>query len=418
MGAQRIVFHLDVNSAYLSWTAAHRLQMGFTTDLRDIPCVIGGDELSRHGIVLAKSMSAKKYGIQTGNPLRMALEQCPELTIIPPDYALYQKASRAMVAILREYSPHVQQFSVDECFLEYTDMEHLFGSYMEAAFTIKERVKKELGFTLNIGISDNKLLAKMASDFQKPDKIHTLFPDEIQRKMWPLPVSDLFMVGRQTTKKLNSLGIHTIGELARTSPTTLTTHFKSFGLMIYQYANGIDSSAVRTSNFEVIKGIGNSTTVPFDVLTADDAYLVLLSLCESVGMRLRHGNFCAGLVGVSIVTNEFSGASHQRKMDVATDSTTYIYSICKALFNELWDGAPIRKLGVRVTDLQDNTYFQSSFLVQFDFVRQKQLDDCMDSIRLKYGKRTIQRASFIHSGLSPITGGIGEEGYPVMTSIL
>lgn len=418
MDAQRIIFHLDVNSAYLSWTAAYRLQQGFTVDLREIPCVIGGDELSRHGIVLAKSMSAKKYGIQTGNPLRLALEQCPNLTIVPPDYSLYQKASKAMVAILREYSPHVQQFSVDECFLDYTDMEHLFGSPLEAAYSIKERIKKELGFTINIGISTNKLLAKMASDFQKPDRIHTLFPHEIQRKMWPLPVGDLFMVGRQTSKKLHQLGIHTIGDLARTAPETLTYHFKSFGLMLYQYANGIDSAVVRKSNFEVIKGIGNSTTVPFDVLTADDAYLVLLSLCESVGMRLRHSNFCTGLVGISIVSNEFNACSHQRKIDVATDSTTYIYTICKELFDELWEHYPIRKLGVRVTDLQDNTYFQSSFLVQFDFIRQKQLDDCMDSIRIKYGKRTIQRASFIHSGMSPITGGIGEEGYPVMTSIL
>jgi len=418
MDTQRIIFHLDVNSAYLSWTATHRLQQGYTVDLRDIPCVIGGDELSRHGIVLAKSMAAKKCGIQTGNPLRLALEQCPELTIIPPDYTLYQKASKAMIAILKEYSPHVQQFSVDECFLDYTDMEHLFGSHLEAAFAIKERIKNELGFTINIGISTNKLLAKMASDFQKPDRIHTLFPDEIQRKMWPLPVSDLFMVGRQTSKKLHSLGIHTIGQLARTAPSILTTHFKSFGLMIYQYANGIDSATVKTSNFEVVKGMGNSTTVHFDVLTADDAYLVLLSLCESIGMRLRHASFCAGLIGISIITNEFSGASHQRKMDVATDSTTYLFSICKELFDELWDGSPIRKLGVRTTDLQENTYFQSSFLVQFDFIRQKQLDACVDSLRLKYGKKTIQRASFIHSGLSPITGGIGEEGYPVMTSIL
>lgn len=414
----RIIFHLDVNSAYLSWTAAYRLQQGHTLDLRTIPSVIGGDELSRHGIVLAKSMSAKHYGIKTGNPLRTALEQCPHLTIVPPDYHLYSKASKAMVSILREYSPHVQQFSVDECFLDYTSMDSLFGSPLEAAKAISDRVRTELGFTINIGISTNKILAKMASDFQKPNGIHTLYHDEIATKMWPLPVGDLFMVGRKTEQKLKRLGIQTIGDLANTNTKTLTTHLKSFGLMIYQYANGIDSSLVRTTNFEVIKGIGNSTTVRFNVTDKEDAYLVLLSLCESVGMRLRHGEFCTGLLAVSIVTCEFVHSSHQRKIDVATDSTTYIYEIMKQLFDHLWDGTPIRKLGVRVTDLQANTYFQQSLLVNFDFDRQKKLDDCVDSLRSKYGRGTIQRASFLHSGLSPITGGIGEEGYPVMTSIL
>lgn len=418
MEESRIIFHLDVNSAYLSWTAAYRLQQGYELDIRTIPAVIGGDELSRHGIVLAKSMPAKKYGIVTGNPLRTALEQCPHLLIIPPDYHLYQKASRAMVAILREYSPFVQQFSVDECFLDYTYMEDLFGSPIEAANAIRERVHFELGFTINVGISTNKLLAKMASDFTKPNRVHTLFTNEIQDKMWPLPVSDLFMVGRQTTKKLHSLGILTIGDLANTNPKVLITHFNSFGLMIHQYANGIDSATVKTSNFEVVKGMGNSTTVRYDVTDKEDAYLVLLSLCESIGMRLRHSYFCAGLVAITIVTNTFSHSSHQRKIDVATDSTTYIYEITKELFNHLWDGTPIRKLGVRVTDLQANTYFQQSLLVQFDFNKQKKIDTCIDEIRLKYGKKTIQRASFLHSGLSPITGGIGEEGYPVMTSIL
>jgi len=213
MEQPRIIFHLDVNSAYLSWTAAYRLQQGHTLDLRTIPSVIGGDELSRHGIVLAKSMSAKKYGIKTGNPLRTALQQCPHLTIIPPDYHLYSKASKAIVSILREYSPHVQQFSVDECFLDYTSMNNLFSSPLEAAKTISNRVRIELGFTINIGISTNKLLAKMASDFQKPNGIHTLFYDEIASKMWPLPVGDLFMVGRKTQAKLHALGILTIGDL-------------------------------------------------------------------------------------------------------------------------------------------------------------------------------------------------------------
>lgn len=413
-----VIFHIDVNSAYLSWTAAKQLHDGATVDLRDIPSVIGGDELSRHGIVLAKSIPAKAYGIKTGNPLRMAKQQCPSLTIVPPDYYLFQKASKAMVTLFKEYSPKVQQFSVDECFLDYSNMSHLFGSPLEAAYEIKDRVMRELGFTVNVGISTNKLLAKMASEFEKPNRVHTLYPEEVKSKMWPLPVGELFMCGRKTTAKLNQMGIRTIGDLATAPLNELEYHLKSFGLMMHAYANGIDTSDVRKSNFEVVKGIGNSTTVSFDVTDKKDAYLVLLSLCESVGMRLRQGQFCAGLAAVSIVTKEFQGASHQRKMDVATDSTSYLFAIAKELFDDLWDGTPIRKLGVRVSELQANTYFQMSLFTDFDFIKHKQIDDFVDVIRKKYGKKSIQRASFIHSGLSPITGGIGEDGYPIMTSIL
>lgn len=324
-----------------------------------------------------------------------------------------------MVGILREYSPKIQQFSVDECFMDYTHMDNLFGDPIEAANAIRNRIREELGFTINVGISTNKLLAKMASDFQKPDRVHTLWPHEIKEKMWPLPVGDLFMVGRQTNKKLQSLGVRTIGDLAKTPLDILTTHFKSFGIMIHQFANGIDAATVKSSNFEVVKGMGNSTTVRFDVTRKEEAYLVLLSLCESVGMRLRHGHYCCGLVAVSIVTNEFGYMSHQRKLSVATDSTSYIHGITKELFDKLWDHkTPIRKLGVRVTDLQDNTYFQQSLLVNFDFEKQKKIDTFVDELRTRYGKGSIQRASFIHSGLSPVTGGIGEEGYPLMTSIL
>lgn len=413
-----VIFHIDVNSAYLSWIAARQMHDGATVDLRDIPSVIGGDELSRHGIVLAKSMSAKAYGIKTGNPLRMARQQCPNLTVVPPDYRLFHKASKAMVTLLKEYSPKIQQFSVDECFLDYTNATHLFGPPIEAAHTIGNRIKNELGFTVNIGISNNKLLAKMASDFQKPNGVHTLFPSEIQSKMWGLPVGELFMCGHKTTAKLNRLGILTIGQLAQASPLLLENHLKSFGLLLHAYANGRDSSEVRKSNFEVVKGIGNSTTVPFNVTDRKDARLVLLSLCESIGLRLRHGGYCAGLAAVSIVNTEFGHHSHQRKLDVATDATSYLYVIVMELFDALWDGAPIRKLGVRVSELQDNTYYQQSLFTSFDFDRHKQLDRCMDDLRNKYGKTIVQRAAFLHSGLPPVTGGIGEEGYPMMTSLL
>lgn len=418
MSKERIIFHIDVNSAYLSWSAAHRLQQGETLDLRTVPSVVGGSEASRHGIVLAKSTPAKAYKIQTGEPLRDAYRKCPDLICIPPDYNLYMKASRAMQELISEYSPSIQQFSIDECFLDYTYMTDLLGDSIEIAHVIKNRIKNELGFTVNIGISSNKLLAKMASDFRKPDNVHTLYTHQLKEKMWPLPVSDLFMVGRQTQKKLRNLGISTIGDLANADKEMLYAHLKSHGLMIWQFANGIDTSTVRKEAYEVIKGIGNSTTVRFDVEDAQTAYQVLLSLTEMVTLRLRSAKFQASLISISITTHEFSYASHQRKLYTSTDSTTYIFEIVKQLFDELWTGVPIRKLGVRVSDLKTHEFSQMILFERFDFKKHDAIDRSIDAIRSKYGNNAIQRACLLHSGIKPMTGGIGEDDYPMMTSLL
>jgi DNA polymerase-4 len=415
---KKIIFHIDVNSAYLSWSAAHFLQKGHPTDLRKIPSIVGGNENSRHGIVLAKSIPAKKYNIKTGESLRSAFNKCPKLISVLPDYNLYMKTSSSMLKIINEYSPTIQRFSIDECFIDYTNMEKHFGEPVDAAFKIKERIKEELGFTVNIGISNNKILAKMASDFKKPDNIHTLYPDEIQYKMWHLPVSDLFMVGSKTKSKLNNLGINTIGELAGCSNNMLYSHFKSHGLLIKNYANGIDNSVVRKSNHPLIKGMGNSTTIRFDVEDKETAYKVILSLTENVCMRLRSANLSTKLICIYITTNNFHHHSHQRKIDITTDSTNYIYNIAKELFNELWNGYPIRKLGVRVSELVCNDYTQLSLFNSDVSEKYKAIDKSIDNIRSKYGNDAIYRASFLHSGISPITGGIGEENYPVMTSIL
>lgn len=287
-----LIFHIDVNSAYLSWEAAYRLQQGEKLDIRTIPSVIGGDESSRHGIVLAKSISAKKYNIKTGESLYEARRKCHELAVFPPRYWLYMQCSSAMHEILEEYTPIIQKFSVDESFLDFSNMENLYPDYMKLAETIKERIKRELGFTVNIGISNNKLLAKVASDLKKPDKIHTLFPDEIEKKMWPLSVEDLYMVGRATVPKLHKLNINTIGDLASYDVDILKNILKSHGELIWNYANGIDNSKVRKSNYIEMKGIGNSTTISFDVEDRETAHKVLLSLCETVGMRLRDSGNC------------------------------------------------------------------------------------------------------------------------------
>ncbi len=413
----RIIFHIDVNSAYLSWEAAYRLQHGASLDLRSIPSVVGGDISKRHGIILAKSIPAKKYGIKTGEPLLTALQKCPSLEVIPPNYSLYLQCSMGMVDILKDYSPKIEQYSIDECFMDYTHMNKLFGSPAEAANHLRARIKKELGFTVNIGISSNKLLAKMASDFKKPDRVHTLFTHEIQEKMWPLTVSDLFMVGRATTTKLHHLGIHTIGELANTSLDLLHAHFKSHGTLIYHYANGKDHSQVKPT-LPKAKGIGNSTTISFDVEDGSTAKLILLSLTETVAMRLREAKMMTRLISVSIKSSEFVSYSHQKVLAEPTDITKDIYDTICELFDEAWKHEKIRHLGVRVSSLSSNTNLQLSL---FHYKRQKKytaLDRSIDKIRKKYGKKSIIRASFIHSGLKPLNGGVPEENYPMMSSIL
>lgn len=417
MDKRRIIFHIDVNSAYLSWESVYRLQHGAAVDLRDIPSAVGGDEASRHGIILAKSGPAKKYKIHTGESLFAAKQKCPNLVIVPPHYDLYMQCSAALIRLLEEYSPDIQIFSIDECFMDYTNTEKLLGEPLALAYKIKERIKEELGFSVNIGISSNKLLAKMGGDLEKPDKIHTLFPDEIAQKMWPLPVSELYMVGKATAPKLYKMGIYTIRDLATADPELLKYKLKSYGQMIRNFANGIEESSISTGGHVDVKGIGNSTTISFDVEDAKTAHMVLLSLVETVAMRLRHSKFCAQLVSVSIKTNEFVSCSHQQKIYIPTDSTMKIYDIACQLFDEIWNGEKIRHLGVRVSELCTNEFIQLS-LLEKDCQKQRQIDITIDQIRMKYGSKAIIRSAFLHSRLSPISGGVIEEGYQMMSSIL
>jgi len=378
---------------------------------------VGGDQESRHGIVLAKSLPAKQYNIQTGESLYAVRQRCPQLVVVPPRYDLYVQCSAALIRLLEEYSPRIQIFSIDECFLDFTNMEGLFGDPVEAAHNIKERIKKELGFTVNIGISNNKLLAKMGSDLQKPDKVHTLFPEEIPEKMWPLPVSKLYMVGRATAPKLHQMGIYTIRDLAKTDPELLKHKFKSFGRLMWNFANGIEDSPIRAGDLINVKGIGNSTTIAFDVEDRRTAHMILLSLTETVATRLRNAKFCAGLVSVSIKTNEFFSYSHQRKLYTPTDCTMTIYKAACKLFDEAWQGQKIRHLGVRVSELCGNDFIQLSMLDK-ENENKKILDGVIDNIRIKYGSRSIIRSCFLNSGLKPLTGGVMEEDYQMMTSIL
>ncbi len=408
---EHIIFHIDVNSAFLSWTAISLLEQGESEDLREIPSIIGGDKEKRHGIVLAKSTKAKAYGIQTGEPIVNAFKKCPILVMAPPDHKMYQERSRALMEFLSSICPDIEQVSVDECYMNYTPIARRYESPLAAAHIIKDRIQEKFGFTVNIGISDRKVLAKMASDFKKPNLVHTLYSYEIEEKMWPLPVEDLFMCGHSSVEALRKLEILTIGDLAKTNPDILLSHLKSHGKTLWNFANGMDASTVETFQ-EKAKGIGNSTTVSHDIEDAEEAYKVLMSLAESVGSRLRRAKQLAGSVTCEIKYNTFQSVSHQTTLTTPTDSTTLIYETARILFDELWNGTPIRLLGIRTSKLSDVT--EPIQLSIFDMLsekntvdadtdtvkalrRQKQekLDKALDSIKNKYGKDSIIRGSLL-----------------------
>ncbi len=402
---ERTIFHIDVNSAFLSWEAVWRLKNGDTQDLRDIPSAIAGDTNSRRGIILAKSTPAKRFGIITGEPVGIALQKCPQLVCVPPNFPLYSQSSQMLFALLSHYSDRLEEYSIDECFLEYTGMEEIFGTPLEAAHEIKERIKKELGFTVNIGISSNKLLAKMAGELEKPDKIHTLYPLEIPKKLWPLPVGELFMVGRRTAPRLKKMGIRTIGDLANFSTSLLQSEFKSFGLLLHAYANGIENSPVASSDtVREVKSIGNSTTIPFDITDCETAYKILLALSETVSMRLRCSKLCAGEIAVAIKSSDFKVYSHQRKLMNSIDCTNALYQNAKEIFDEAWKGEPLRLLGIRAGQLCSDSCVQLSILDE-DWSKQKKADEAMDEIRLKYGKEAVTRSTFAGSNLKAYDGG-------------
>ena len=332
---ERVIFHVDANSAFLSWTAVYRLKvLGETLDLREVPSVIAGDRDSRQGIILAKSIPAKKYGIQTGEPLFQALEKCPSLVVAPPDYSLYVEASRHFIALLREFSPVVEQYSIDEAWVDMTGTERLFGSPRLAAEKMRERVYKELGFTINVGISSNKILAKMAGDFEKPNKVHTLFPEEIQSKMWVLPVRDLFLVGAKTEQKLHKMGIYTIGDLANADIRVLRRRLGKHGETVWHFANGRNADAVMPVPAEN-KGYGNSVTTPKDVTDHETAHQVLLSLCETVASRMRQDGQCGRCLSVHLRTKEFINFSHQAVLSGATNVTQELFQAACRVFDKL-----------------------------------------------------------------------------------
>ena len=408
----KVIFHVDVNSAFLSWSAVYRvLVLGETFDLREVPSAVAGEKENRHGVILAKSAPARKFGIKTGEPIFQAQKKCPQLLLIPPDYALYVEASRHFVRLLREVAPVVEQYSIDEAWVDMSGTEGLYGTPVAAAEMLRQRIYDELGFTVNIGISTNKLLAKMAGYFEKPNKVHTLYPWEIEKKLWPLPVRELFMVGPATEKKLHLLGIDTIGQLAHTDPQLLLQKLHKPGVALWHSANGRYSDALLDQP-EENKGYGNSTTLPTDLTEHTAAHRILLSLCETVGMRMRQDKKSARCVTVSLRSREFVDISHQATIPNATDSTEELFRIACRVFDEAWDGkTPLRQLGVQASRLEERGMRQYDL---FDVVsaeqyeRKAKLDNTIDDLREKYGEGIIRRARFVGSE-TVLAGGLSKE---------
>ena len=388
----KIIFHIDVNNAFLSWTAVYLLRNGYQEDIRLIPSVIGGDETKRHGIVLAKSEISKKYGIKTAETLYSARNKCKKLQVFPPNYKFYKEMSDNLYKYFLEYTPDVERFSIDECFLDLTNTNYLYDDIVVLAYKMKNEIKEKFGFTVNIGIGNNKLCAKMAGDFSKPDKVHTLFSNEIESKMWPLPVDDLLFIGKHSAKVLHELNINTIGELAKTSSAFLYKYFKNNAKFMIDYANGIDDSKV-ISKVGRNKSISFSETFSYD--TNDISFLKkkIMMMCEKIGLTLRNKKMYAGCIAITLKTGDFKNYSHQKKIINQTNNTMELYKEALDILTNVITNKEIRNIGVRVTELTNHKNNQISLFSNNSYQDDK-IQNIVDDINSKYKELLVMPAIF------------------------
>jgi DNA polymerase IV len=388
---EKIIIHIDVNNAFLAWSAVELLKTNYH-DIRLKDAVIGGSKESRRGIVLAKSISAKSKGIKTGERIYNAISKIPNLEIYPPDFELYSKRSHELFSLLSKYTPDIEVFSIDECFIDYTKVKNLYGDVLEFAKKISKEIYDTFGYTVNIGIGNNKLCAKMASDFSKPNKIHTLYKEEVESKLWNLEVDQLLWIGKKSAVKLHELEIHTIKDLATANYETLYKYFKNQTTRMIENANGIDESVVISEKWTP-KGISNSTTFEKDLDNINDVIIVLKRLCENVAISLREQDKYACVISVNIKDSYFNSNSHQKKLKNATNITKEICEVASMLLKELWTGEPIRLVGIRLDQLTTNSNHQLSI---FDRVEERQkdtkLDNTLDSLKHKFGDNIINPA--------------------------
>lgn len=391
---ERLIFHIDVNNAFLSWTAVDLLKKGYSIDIRTIPSVIGGDEDARRGIVTAKSPVAKKMGVVSAEPLYMARRKCPNLKVFKGDYELYHRESNKLYKYFCTLTDRVERFSIDECFLDMSGTNFLYPDPIKLAYQIKDEIYNKFGYTVNIGIANNKLCAKMASDFEKPNKVHTLFNYEIEKKMWPLPVEDLFMVGKSSSKVLREMGISTIGALAHTDLDLLKRRFKSQGEMMKNYANGIDFSPVNPNNHNgKSKSMSVTETMPKDVESTVELKKILMKQAERISRQARKEKVYAQTVALIFKTSDFISYSHQIKLVNPTNVTADIYNYCLDILSKGWRGEPLRLIGIRLADFTNDNRKQISIFDQEKDLHADKMQEILDDISNKYGDGVIIPAS-------------------------
>lgn len=394
----RIIFHIDVNNAFLSWTAVKLLNEGYPVDIRTIPSVIGGDESSRHGIVLAKSPVAKKYGIVTAETLYSARKKCPKLKVYPSEHKYYKEMSDKMISYISNYSPDLEQISIDECFLDLTGTKYLYDNIISLAYKIKDEIYEKFGFTVNIGIANNKLCAKMASDFLKPNRVHTLFDNEVKEKMWPLPIDDLFMVGKKSASKFHSIGLHTIGDVATCDVNMLVKFFKSYGVVVHEHANGIDNSAVE-SNVSESKSISVSWTIDHDTDDVFEIKKILLKQVDEIGRSLRRKKLFTSVIAVTFKTYDFVSFSRQATLSFPVNSNEDIYDNVIKILYKAWNFEKIRNIGIRLSGFVETRIAQSDLFntdnEKIDNNEKIQL--ALDKIKDKYGSNIINPASLLEN---------------------
>lgn len=403
---QRVIFHIDVNSAFLSWSAVEHLRQGGTTDYRTINAAIAKEGMGK-SIVLAKSEGAKKLGVSTGEPVWLAKEKCPNLAIINPDYRLYLRFSNAMQQLFFDYTPLVEQFSIDECFLDMTGQEKFFGAPEQTAYDIKERIKKELGFTVNVGIGDNKPLAKMASELKKPDLVHTLWRYEVKTKLWPRPIEFLFMAGRQSVKKLQRIGIDTVGKLASIDRRLINQYMGKQGDMLYRYANGIDNEPV-VSEVPPPKSVSQSITLPLVFEDIAQAEPVFVYIAEYLSAKLRRLGFTAGMIYVGVKDRDRVYHGKQRQTAEPLLHRRIIFHQAMELLQELWPSSGVRYVGIGLGDLQGDRSLEPT-LFDDSILREERLDDAVYRIKQRYGNESLYSCCLLNSGVKEYFRDIGEE---------
>ncbi|MCI9084667.1 MAG: DNA polymerase IV [Bacilli bacterium] len=392
---ERIIMHIDVNNAFLSWTAVLLLKEGYKFDIRNSYAIIGDEENKRHGIVLAKSTPIKKMGVVTAEPIFMARKKCPNLKVYKPNYKWYKSMSDRLFELISKYTPDIQKMSIDECFLDYGPVKHLYGDEVEFAYRLKDEIYNTLGFTVNIGIANSKLCAKMASDFSKPNKVHTLFESEVDEKMKPLPIEELFFVGKKSALKLRNLGINTIGDLSKCSYEFLYPYFKNQSLKLIEVANGIDNSIIERDKV-VTKGLSNSTTLNHNLIHKSEVLEILEAIAENLTSQLRKEGRYASVVRVQLKDSNFKNYTHQIKLENSTNNTSIIFETARKLLDEMWRDDLIRLVGLALDGLSSELSYQTSlFDVPEEFEQNKDLDNAVDKLKDKYGIDVIKKASLL-----------------------